>query len=96
MYSGFVPKFEIMCPECDHCFEPDEGLKEDLIEQLNLIDPKDEGSFAEAATEAGFVHEDRAIDEIEIPDNVWVQLWRDGLISCSSHVTMRDFLEMYA
>ncbi len=83
---------DVTCPKCGEEVDV-EVNREDAAKQLDLIHPDD---LDVAAIEAGFVHEDRAIDEVEIPKSVWVQLWRDGLISCSSHVTMRDFLEMYA
>ncbi len=89
---GIMVLQDVTCPKCGEEVDV-EVNKEDVAKQLNLIHPDD---LDAAAIEAGFVHEDRAIDEVEIPDNVWVQLWRDGLISCSSHVTVRDFLEMYA
>ena len=83
---------DVTCPKCGEEVDVEVDEK-NVAEQLNLIHPDD---LDAAATDAGFVHEDQAIDEVEIPKSVWVQLWRDGLISCSSHVTVRDFLEMYA
>lgn len=49
----------------------------------------------ELVAEQGYVHEDQAIDEVEVPQYVWAQLWRDGLITSTQRVTIRDLLEMY-
>ncbi len=79
MYSGVVLKTDAACPKCKHEFEIEVDADEIIVE----------------AVDQGYVHEDQAIDEVEVPLYVWAQLWRDGLITSIQRVTIRDLLDMY-
>jgi len=66
-------------------------FQEQILDDLDV----DDDVFAEVAVEHGFFHKDNAADEVELPADLVVQLWRDGIISSSQeHVTLGDLYRL--